>query len=104
MANQTHQTKTDPKVIGIVSYLTIIGWIVAIVLNNPKKDLASFHIRQSLGIILMGVVASIIPVLNIVLWIIPLIAWIIGFIGALQGEKKLVPYVGEYFQDWFNSL
>lgn len=100
----TTQTKTDPKVIGIVSYLTIIGWIVAIVLNNPKEDLASFHIRQSLGIILMGVVASIVPVLNLVLWIVPLIAWIIGFIGALQGEKKLVPYVGEYFQDWFKSL
>lgn len=104
MENQTQQTKTDPKVIGIVSYLTIIGWIVAIVLNNPKDDLASFHIRQSLGIILMGVVASILPFLNLVLWIIPLIAWIIGFIGALQGEKKLVPYVGEYFQDWFKSL
>lgn len=100
----TTQTQTDPKVISIVSYLTIIGWIVSIVLNNPKDDLASFHIRQSLGIFLMGVVASIIPFLNLVLWIIPLVAWIIGFIGALQGEKKLVPYVGEYFQDWFKSL
>lgn len=104
MENPTQKTQTDPKVIGIISYLTLIGWVVAIVLNNPKQDLASFHIRQSLGIFLLGFVSGFIPVLNLVLWIVPLVAWIIAFIGAVQGEKKLVPYIGHYFQDWFKSL
>ena len=48
---------TDLKVVALVSYLTIIGWIVALILNsNNKSDLGSFHVRQSLGIILTGFV------------------------------------------------
>jgi uncharacterized membrane protein len=32
------------------------------------------------------------------------IFWIISLIGTANGEKKLVPLLGEYFQDWFKSL
>jgi len=102
--NQTPTSGTDPKVVAIVSYITIIGWIIALVLNNPKSEFASFHIRQVLGIFLLGIVLSIIPVVNLIAWVIPLVLWILGLISAIQGEKKLVPVVGAYFQDWFKSL
>ena len=102
--NQTPTTGADPKVVAIVSYITIIGWIVALVLNNPKSDLGSFHIRQALGIFLLGIVLSIIPFINFIAWVIPLVLWILGLISAIQGEKKPVPVVGELFQKWFNSL
>lgn len=102
--NQTPTSGTDPKVIAIVSYITIIGWIIALVLNKPKSEFASFHIRQVLGIFLLGIVLSIIPFINMIAWIVPLVLWILGLISAIQGEKKPVPIVGDYFQDWFRSL
>lgn len=102
MENPT-QTNTDPKVIGIISYLTFIGWIVGVVMNNPKDDYASFHIRQSLGLMLMFAVAWV-PVIGWLVGIAAIIGWIIGFIGALQGEKNAIPYLGPYFQEWFEAL
>ena len=37
------------KVVAIVSYITIIGWIIALILNQSKKtELGSFHVRQAL--------------------------------------------------------
>lgn len=102
---------TDPKTVGIVSYLTLIGWIVALVLNNPKSEHGSFHVRQMLGLILCGVA------LNVIAWIpflgqlaalagvlLLIILWIMGFIGALNGEQKPVPILGDKFQEWFKSL
>ncbi len=103
--NQSNPTSgTDPKTVGIVAYLTLIGWIVALILNNPKSEHGSFHIRQMLGIILLGFLLGIIPFINLIGWIIPLVLWIMGFIGAVQGQQKLVPVVGQYFQDWFKGL
>jgi len=103
--------KADPKTIGIIAYLTLVGWIVAMVLNAPKTEYASFHLRQSLGLIALGAAAGmigIVPILGwiaaILVWIAAAFLWIMAFLGALQGEKKLVPWVGEYFQQWFKGL
>ncbi|MBK7425954.1 MAG: YtxH domain-containing protein [Saprospiraceae bacterium] len=96
----------DAKSKAIVAHITLIGWIVALVLNQneKKEELASFYIRQVLGIFLLGVVCSIIPILNLFLWIIPLVFWIISLVGAIGGTEKELPIVGKYFQDWFKSL
>lgn len=43
----------DGKVIAIVSYLSLLGWCIAICLHSQsatKSSLAAFHLRQSLGI------------------------------------------------------
>jgi hypothetical protein len=29
---------------------------------------------------------------------------VIGFIAAVEGRKKTVPFLGEYFQEWFAGL
>jgi len=105
------KTKTDPKIISILSYVTFIGWIVAVVMNNPRTRLASFHIRQSLGIMLLGVaagMATMVPFTGELISragsILTFVLWIVGFIGALQGEERPVPFLGEKFQEWFESL
>ena len=85
--------------------ITIIGWIIALVLNSTEKDeFASYYIRQLLGIYLLGIVLSIIPVVNIIGWIVTLVFWILSLIGSIQDEKKETPLVGKYFQDWFKSI
>lgn len=102
----------EPKTIAIISYLTIIGWIVALVMNsNQKSEFASFHIRQFLGIFLTAFAAGIVMIVPIIGWIagfagyiFALVMWVMGFIGAVQGQQKLVPVLGDRFQEWFKSL
>lgn len=95
----------DGKTKGIVAHITIVGWIIALVLNSSEKDeYASFYIRQTLGIYLLGLVLGIIPIINFIAWIIPLVLWIISLINCIQGEMKPTPVVGKYFQEWFKSI
>lgn len=101
----------DPKTIAIVAYITIIGWIVAIIMNNPKNEHASFHIRQFLGIALLGFASGFVMIVPVLGWIAGLVGylaafvfWIIGLISAVQGTQKEVPVVGKQFQQWFSSL
>ena len=97
-----NKVEIDPKVIGIIAYLTLIGWIVALILNSSaKSEFGSFHIRQALGIGLLGLLLAFIPVIG---WILTIILVIIGLMSAINGEQKTVPVVGEYFQEWFRGL
>ena len=96
----------DDKVKAIVAHITLIGWIVALVLNQGenKTELASYYIRQMLGLMIASFVLGFIPLLNLIVWLVFLVFWIMSLIGALNGEKKPTPYLGEYFQDWFKAL
>ncbi len=103
--------ENDGKTIGIIAYLTLIGFIIAIVMNSSKKsDYASFHIRQMLGLIILSVLISVlgfvvnIGIIGTVLNLLVLVLWILAFIGAIQGERKLIPVIGASFQDWFKGI
>ncbi len=102
----------DGKTKAIVAHLTIIGWIIALVLNSSERDeYASFYIRQNLGLMLTGValgIINVIPILGWIVsfigWIVLLVFWILSLIWSIQGETKQVSWVGQYFQDWFKSM
>lgn len=104
------ETRKD-KNIAIISYLTIFGTLIATVQNSePKYPLASFHIRQSLGIFLLFFVLGY-PVgyfdswtVTSGLYLFTFIFWLYGFLGALQGEMRSVPVLGPIFQRIFSSL
>ncbi len=52
----------DDKTVAIISYITLFGWIIATVLhNNNKTELGAFHIRQTLGLYLTGIILWWIP-------------------------------------------
>jgi uncharacterized membrane protein len=94
----------DAKTKAIISHITWIGWVIALVVNSKEKDeLTSFYIRQTLGIFLLSFVAMI-PMLRTIVGIAMVIFWIISLIGAVQGEMKPIPIIGEYFQEWFKGL
>lgn len=93
------------KTVAIIAHITLIGWIIAIIMNSSNKTaLGSFYIRQVLGIMLLGFVLGIIPVINLFAWIVPFILWIVSLIGAINGNQKPVFLLGEQFQNWFKSL
>ncbi|RFN58347.1 hypothetical protein [Marixanthomonas ophiurae] len=106
------QTTTDNgKNIAIIAYITLIGWIIALVMhNNNKTELGAYHLRQMLGIMVLGLVLSLlnmlldIYILALIIQIGLLVLWVLGLIAAVQGEKKPVPLLGEQFQQWFAGI
>jgi len=106
-----NNTIEEGKQAAIISYITIIGTVIAIFMNSEKKnEFASFHIRQALGINLtyfaLGYFIGYFDswMISSAYWTFIFILWVFGFIGAVQGEQKLVPLVGEWFQKFFKSL
>jgi len=113
----TGANQTLDKTVGIVAYMTLIGWIIALVMNGDKKgeekSFNAFHIRQMLGLIIFSFGGSIVfMILGFILIWIPglgallllllqlglfgglLALWIMGVIAASNGEKKPVPVIG----------
>ena len=109
-STQSVQTGED-KTVAILAYITLIGFIIAIVMHSSKKTaLGSFHLRQMLGIIVLGLASYIlifIPILGwiaiAVLGICNLIMWIMGLVAAANGEMKPAPIFGPSFQKWFGG-
>lgn len=101
----------EDKTAAILSYLTVIGFIVAVVLHGQKKTkLGAFHLRQALGLYLSFIVAGalnwaliFIPVLGwlaiVAIWALLVIGWVVGLIGAAQGRMKPAPAIGKPLQD-----
>lgn len=105
----------DEKTLGIVSYLTLIGWIIVLATRKEKTEYTSFHLRQMAGLIALSIGIFIISmVLSAVtfglgflfnlLSLGVLVLWIFGLIGALNNEMKAVPLFGEQFQQWFKTM
>ena len=95
----------DGKTKAIVAHIYWIGWVIVLVLNsNDKDELTSFYLRQLLGLFLFSIVIAFVPVINIFGWIITFIFWLISLLGAVNGERKEIPLVGNLFQDWFKGI
>ena len=104
-ANAAKHVLEDGKNVAIIAHITLIGCIIAIVMNSSNKtEYGSFYVRQVLGIMLLGFVCSIVPVVNFIAWILPVAMWIMSLIGALSGEKKPVFLLGNQFQEWLKSI
>lgn len=115
MENQTTSTSDNGKTVAIVSYITLIGWIVALIVHgNNKTRLGAYHLRQSLGLMILAVA---IRILDVIIYRLPLgggagmalgigllIFWIMGLVAAAKGEEKPLPLVGDLFQKWFAGL
>ncbi|MDT0687713.1 DUF4870 domain-containing protein [Autumnicola psychrophila] len=109
---ENKNTATDDKTMAIVAYLTIIGLIVAFVMNNEKKDpFAAYHIKQSLGLSLCGIALFIVGLVPILGWIASffgsiflLYLWIMGLINAINGKTQPVPLLGDKFEEWFRNI
>lgn len=109
----TATAASEDHTVAILSYITPLGFIAAIIMHGNKKTaLGSFHLRQALGLFLTGLVCW--PV-NMVLAFIPILGWltimaifvslvalwVIGLIAAASGQAKPVPVLGQHYQKWF---
>jgi len=95
----------NSKTIAIVSYIPIIGWIIAVILNSNKKSkLGSFHIRQTLLIYIAAIIFSWLKYIGWIFEIILFVFWFIGLLSAINGEQKEIPIIGPLAQKWFKGL
>ncbi|PKP25695.1 MAG: hypothetical protein CVU03_06755 [Bacteroidetes bacterium HGW-Bacteroidetes-2] len=104
----------DGKTVAIIAYLWLIGWVIALLLHNGNKTtFGAFHVRQSLGIMILGILVWMLnlalAILSISLlgWIFSiaiLVLWVLGLLSAIQGDQKPIPVLGMQFQVWFKNI
>jgi uncharacterized membrane protein len=100
----------DDKTKSIVAHITLIGWIIALVMNQTDKGPnTSFYLRQNLGLMIIAVAGSILGMLTLsiistIVGVIVLILWILSLLGSFSGEQKATPVLGDMFQSWFKSI
>lgn len=96
--------KEEGKTMAIISYITVIGLIIAYFMNNSKNnEFAKFHIGQSLRIFILSIILNVvvrilisvtgIGLLSFIGWI-PLILIILGIINAMNLKAEPLPVIG----------
>lgn len=102
----------EGKNIAIISYVTVVGLIIAFVMNNDKKSkFAAYHISQSLGLALTAIAIGIVGIIPILGWIINIVGifvllymWIVGLINAINEKQKPLPILGKKYEVWFKNI
>lgn len=93
------------KNIAIIAHFTLIGWIIAMVMNSSNKsEYASFYIRQTLGLFLFSLVVGFIPFINLIAFLVLFVFWLMSLINCLNGKTQPIAVVGDMFQNWFKGI
>lgn len=116
-------TSDNGKTAGIISYFTIVGWLIAYFAfhQNNKTSLGSYQLRQTLLFHIVSIILryglalvldgiwfstgffSLYGLFNL-LYLALFIIWIIGLIGAINAEKKPMLLFGDRAQTMFPSV
>ena len=115
--NAGPSTQSDGKAAAIIAYFGLIGLIIAFVLNSSQKAaLASYHIRQSVGLLIVVVLAYVVAgilsaisgtlgaILFGVIGLAGLVFIILGVVAAASGEQKPLPIIGAEIQNRLASI
>lgn len=96
-------TISEGKTAAIISYITVIGLLIAYIMNNSKQNaFTQFHIGQSVRIVVLSIANSVLTYLlpnslSIVTSIISLcilVLVILGIINAVNGKAVPLPVIG----------
>jgi uncharacterized membrane protein len=103
VAKEKSSTGLEENVAGFFCY--ILGFVSGIVFLVVEKEssFVKFHARQSTVTFLILLVISLvfgwIPVIGFLVFIAILILWIFLMVKALQGERYLLPIVGQMVEE-----
>src|ERR1700712_1611957 len=106
-------TQDNGKTASIISYFSIIGWLIAYfaIYKDNKTALASYQLKQTLlfhiismvigwgfgfvvGLVLFTTGFFFLTYLLDLVYLGMFILWVIGLIGAINGEEKPIPLIG----------
>lgn len=107
----------NTKLLSVLSYFTIIGWLISYFYSNSQNrdSLLKFHLNQSLGVFVCGIVFNIliyivgmlVPSIASVLSVIGLVfivLLILGIINATGEKEKPLPIIGSIFINRFSFI
>lgn len=109
---KTTTVEEEGKKIAIIAYLTIIGLLVAYLMNREKKHpFARYHIIQSLGLMATGLVLGALGMVPFLGWIVTtlgslvlLYMWVLGLISAVEERERPLPFLGIHYEKWFSQV
>ena len=104
------------KTLAIVSYITIIGWLVSFFSStSPRDPLVKYHLKQSFGLFVIAIIYSVIT--NVIVLLVPaigtilslgslaiLVLLILGAINASKEQQTPLPVIGKFFEDKFGFI
>ncbi len=90
----------------LATFLSIIGFIIALI-AKPKDKYIMYYAKQSLVIFVIAIISTIIKkiftwipiiggIINLALTIIIIGLWVISWLYALSGERKIIPIVSDW--------
>jgi len=85
------------KLNAVLSYLGILIIVPLLSEEAKKSPFAKFHLNQGLVLLIVSMVGGFVFWLPVIGWaagIFVFVIWLIGIIGAVQGEMKRVPLFG----------
>jgi uncharacterized membrane protein len=106
-------TSHEDKTTAIISYLTLIGFVAAIVIHSSRKtSLGAYHLRQSLGLMITSIALVMVSMIigsvpyigwmvELALWLGLMVLWFTGLLAAVNGQRKPVAVLGSQFEKWF---
>ncbi len=90
------------KGLAVLSYITWIGWLIALLARNKEDALVKQHLNQALVLNLISTVCSILTrlgsVFTYVAGIVELAAFVFciwGIVRAIKGSAEPLPLIGE---------
>jgi len=118
ITDQKSNKEEYDKTPAILSYLTLLGFIIAVILHvnkkNEERKFMAFHLRQAFGLLILSIILLIIfsmvsslvlafnfgslQVLNTISFILTgtyILFMIIGVINAINQKLKVLPFFGE---------
>lgn len=108
MAQVQLQTDSDlelERVFCVISYLTIIGWLITLVYYGQHKGSCTrFHLKQSLGLIITCSIFTFVPLIGWGINIVLAVFWILAVVHLVAGRNYLVPVIGNWFQEHFDFI
>ena len=121
--NEIFGVQDDGKTAGLCSYFFVLGWSVSYFgyHQTEKTSLSSFQLRQTLllyltyiatryGLLVVldktGLLTGLFSSFNLIVLVNVLFVflWIIGLIGARNGEEKPIPILGRPAQIMFSRI
>lgn len=93
---------SNTKLYSIISYITWIGWIIALLLRDKNDEMVRHHLNQAL---VLNIIASIAGILGKIGGLFGVIGWVIGvacfvlsilgIIRAFKLSSDPLPVVGQ---------
>ena len=90
------------KMNAVLSYIGILILVPLLSEEAKKSPYAKFHMNQGLVLLVSGIALGVISIVPVLGWLVGFVGsialfviWIMALIGAVNGEMKRVPILGD---------